>query len=314
MTTLERSAHRMQEPSANLIELLTNQAARYRDQVLYRFLPDEGGEALEISYAELDRQARAVAAALKKRAAAGERVLIPSPVNLETIVAFFGCVYAGLIAVPVPPPRPFHLCERNRGVVEDAKPALVLAPSAIYENATERFSKNPELLAIPWLSVADAVMAPARDWTRPAPGPEALAFLQYTSGSTASPKGVMVSHRNLLANSVLIEHGFGLGQRTAGVLWLPFYHDMGLIGGVIQVLFAGGVCTFMSPSAFIKRPFRWLAAISETGGNVAGGPAFAFDLCARKVTAEQRAQLDLSGWEVAFTGAEPIHAETLERL
>ncbi len=304
----------MQEPSANLIELLKNQAARYRDQVLYRFLPDEGGEAIEISYAELDRQARAVAVTLMSRAAAGERVLIPSPVNLESIVAFFGCIYAGLVAVPVPPPRPYHLCERNRGVVEDARPALILAPSAVFESAAERYAKNPELLALPWLNVADAVQGRVGDWIDPATEPRALAFLQYTSGSTASPKGVMVSHQNLLANSALIEQGFGLGQRTAGVLWLPFYHDMGLIGGVIQSLFAGGMSTFMSPSAFIKRPLRWLAAISEYRGTVAGAPAFAFDLCARKTTPEQRAQLDLSGWEVAFTGAEPIHAETLERF
>src|SRR5262249_4418734 len=145
-------------------------------------------------------------------------------------------------------------------------------------------------------------------------GRETLAFLQYTSGSTAEPKGVMVTHGNLLHNSALIQRSFGSTPQSRGVFWLPLYHDMGLIGGVLQTIYCGGASTLMSPVAFLQEPFRWLAAISRTGASISGGPNFAYDLCVRKIDPGQRAALDLSRWTVAFNGAEPVRAETLERF
>ncbi len=151
-------------------------------------------------------------------------------------------------------------------------------------------------------------------WVDPGVTPDALAFLQYTSGSTAAPKGVMIGHGNLMANSARIQAVFGSVPGERGVFWLPLFHDMGLIGGVIQTLHCGGASTLLSPVAFLQRPLRWLEAISRTGATISGGPNFAYDLCVEKTTPEQRAALDLIRWQVAFNGAEPIRAETLERF
>jgi acyl transferase domain-containing protein/acyl-CoA synthetase (AMP-forming)/AMP-acid ligase II/acyl carrier protein len=304
----------MRDEPSHLIDLVRSQSSRFGGRSLYRVLPDDDGDALQLSFSDLEQQARSIGAFLQKRLPPGERVLIPAPVDLETIAAFFGCVFAGMVAVPVPPPRPFRPCPRTRAIIKDAAPALVLAPEAIVARSGERYAQIPELHGLPWVNVAEAAAGPSQGWTDPRPGPNTVAFLQYTSGSTAVPKGVMVSHGNLLTNCGLIQEAFGSKVGARGVIWLPFYHDMGLIGGVLETLLTGGTSVFFSPAALLKRPFRWLKTISETRAEISGGPAFAFDLCTRKITAAEKAQLDLSSWEVAFIGAEAVHASTIDQF
>ena len=304
----------MADDFANLIDLVRTQSSRIADRVLYRCLPDDNDIPTEITYAHLEQKAKAVAAELLARLQPGDRVLILSPVDLDSIVAFFGCVFAGMVAVPVPPPRPLRPCSRIRAIIAEARPSLVLAPAGLWKDRDARYATNTELMALPWLNVSEAAAGSGEGWSDPAPGRDHLAFLQFTSGSTAHPKGVMVSHGNLLANSAMIYRGFRNSPGVTGVMWLPFYHDMGLIGGVLQTLYTSGTNTFISPSSFIQKPLRWLELLSRTKARIGGGPCFAFDHCVRKTTPEQRASLDLSHWELAFTGAEMIHAETLERF
>ena len=277
----------------------------------FTFLGD--GADARLGFAELDLRARAIAARLQAEGLGGGRALLIFPPGLEFLPAFFGCLYAGVVAVPAYPPRPNRPMTRLRGIAADASPRAVLTASSLLAEAPRWFEGVPEL-AGSILLATDAIEGPAGAWREPAIGPDSLAFLQYTSGSTAAAKGVKVSHGNLMANSAAIRRAFGSTAQSRGVSWLPLHHDMGLIGGALQTIYCGGSSVLMSPVSFLQRPFRWLEAISRAGATISGGPNFAYDLCARKVTDDQRATLDLSRWSVAFNGAEPIRAETLGRF
>jgi acyl-CoA synthetase (AMP-forming)/AMP-acid ligase II len=244
----------------------------------------------------------------------GERVLLFYPSGLEFIAAFFGCLSAGAVAVPsVLPPR--HRPDlRLQAMIKDAEPKLLLTTEAILAGAEQRYNQTPGLAALPWLAT-DTLPDDGTDvWQGPALEPDRLAFLQYTSGSTGDPKGVMVSHANLWHNSRLINTCFEDTRHSRGLFWLPLYHDMGLIGGVLQPLFVGAPSILMPPAAFLQKPARWLQAISDFQVTTSGGPDFAYDLCVQKITPEQTEQLDLSCWSMAFSGAEPVRAETIERF
>ncbi len=270
-----------------------------------------------MTYAELDRQARTIAAQLQRLGAAGERVLLLYPPGLTYIAAFFGCLYAGAVAVPAYPPNPARLertLPRLQAIVGDARPLVALSTAAICMMVEALSAQVAGFGAMRWLATDTLAETLAEDWQEPSVGPETLAFLQYTSGSTAEPKGVMLTHGNLLHNLELIHGAFEHSAESCGVIWLPPYHDMGLIGGILQPLYGGFPVTLMSPVAFLQRPLGWLEAISRTRATTSGGPNFAYDLCVRKITPEQRAQLDLSSWRVAFNGAEPIQAATMERF
>ncbi len=273
------------------------------------FLADGETEKATITNAELDRQASVWAALLQARGLAGERVLLLFPPGLDYIAAFFGCLYAGAVAVPAYPPRRGRSLDRLRAIANDARAAAVLAAPTMRALTEPQQDSWPEPL---WLTSSD--LDPAADWCEPALGPTNLAMLQYTSGSTSAPKGVMLTHGNLLHNCEWVRRLFGHTPESRGIIWLPPYHDMGLIGGILQPLYTGFVCHLLSPVLMFASPFAWLQAISRFGGTTSGGPNFAYDLCVRKVTPEQRATLDLSAWQVAFTGAEPVRAETLERF
>src|SRR6185436_4203388 len=225
---------------------------------------------------------------------------------------FFGCLYGGMVAVPAYPPRPNRPSPRVRSILEDAAPRVILTTSALLPKLA---GKLPVPAGTEWLATdgPDQTLL-AEDWRDPGAGPSSLAFLQYTSGSTAAPKGVMLSHANLLHNLELIRVCFAQTEREQTVLWLPPYHDMGLIGGILEPLHAGYPVTLLSPLAFLQQPVRWLRAISDHRATTSGGPNFAYDLCVQKVTAEQRRELDLSSWSLAFNGAEPIRPDTLERF
>ena len=299
---------------STLVELLRYRAFHQPDQLAYTFLLDGETETVRLSYGELDQQARAIAAKLQSLGVTGSRALLLYPPGLEFIAAFFGCLYAGVVAVPAYPPRRNQNISRLQAIVSDAQAAVALTTTSELTNIERRFAQNRELAALRWLVTDKIASNLASDWQEPTVSRDTLAFLQYTSGSTGTPKGVMVSHGNLLHNSALIHKCFEHTPNSQGVIWLPLYHDMGLIGGVLQPLYGGFPVALMSPIDFLQKPFRWLQAISRYKSTTSGGPNFAYDLCVRKITSEQRSCLDLSSWEVAFTGAEPIRAQTLEQF
>jgi acyl-CoA synthetase (AMP-forming)/AMP-acid ligase II/acyl carrier protein len=297
----------------NLVDLLRQRAVQQGDKVLYRVLQDEGG-ADEITFTDLFLKATRVATRLQAQTKPGDRALLLTTTSLDTIVGLFGCICAGVYPAPIPMPRAFHPCSRLQSVIRDATPALVISSAATLASSAQRFAKNPELLALPWLAVDEAAQTDEGDWRDPRVSADAIAFLQYTSGSTASPKGVMVTHGNVMANSNLIRERVHTSDEMRMCSWLPLFHDMGLIGVIMQSLWVGGSATLLSPASFMLRPLRWLMEISANRSNISGGPDFAYELCVRKSTPAERQQLDLSCWRSAFSGAETVRAETIDRF
>ncbi len=284
---------------------------------MYAYLVDGEIEAAHLTHEALDRQARAIGAILQSYRARGERALLLYPAGLEFIPAFFGCLCAGVIAVPLPAPnmaQPYRTVPRLRAIANDAQPMLVLTTSSILAKVEGLFTQAPELRKLHWLATDKIAASAADEWHEPAVAANTLALLQYTSGSTAAPRGVMVSHENLLQNSANISQAFEIGPETVSVTWLPFFHDMGLTNGIVQPLYGGRQCVIMAPQSFLQRPARWLQAISRYKAAISGGPNFAYEMCARKISPEHRDGLDLSSWKVAYNGAEPVRAETLKRF
>ncbi|HEX6289412.1 MAG TPA: AMP-binding protein, partial [Herpetosiphonaceae bacterium] len=297
----------------NLVDLLRFRAQFQPDHEAYTFLLDGETNSLSLTYAELDTRARAIGGLLREHAVPGARAVLLYTPGLEYIAAFFGCLYAGIVAVPAYPPQLNWRTSRLTTIVADAQATLALTTRQMLAGMDRWLAQAPELRQLHWLATDDLPTA-APECDTPQLNGAALAFLQYTSGSTSAPKGVMLTHTNLLHNQQLIRDAFGHTPASRGVIWLPPYHDMGLIGGILQGLYAGFPITLMSPVAFLQRPLRWLEAITRYGATSSGGPNFAYDLCARKITPDQCAALDLSTWEVAFSGAEPVRAETLDRF
>ena len=299
---------------STLVELLKYRARHQSNQTAYSFLQDGETESGSLTYSELDNRARAIAAQLQSLQATGERGLLLFPPGLEFIAAFFGCLYAGVIAVPAYLPRRNQKMWRLQAIVADAQATVALTTTSVLGKIEGRFTENPELAELRWVATDNIGSERANNWQELSPNLDSLAFLQYTSGSTGKPKGVMVSHGNLLQNLALIYEFFEHTPNSRFVSWLPPYHDMGLIGGLLQPLYGGFPVILMSPVTFIKKPFRWLQSISRYQATTSGGPDFAYDLACRRITPEQRSCLDLSSWEAAFTGAEPVRAQTLEQF
>jgi len=303
------------EKFSTLIDLLRYRALHQPDQTGFTFLPDGETEGTSLTYQELDRQARAIAAQLQLLEATGSRALLlyPFSATLEFIAALFGCFYAGVVAVPTHAPRP-NQSSRLQGFGVDAQVTLVLTTTSLIANLDPGNTQNPQLAALRWLATDNITSSLAESWQEPMVSSDTLAYLQYTSGSTGMPKGVMVSHGNTLHNSAMIYQFFGHTSNSRGVIWLPLYHDMGLIGGVLQPIYGGFSVILIPPGALLQKPVRWLQAISRYQATTSGGPNFAYEVACQRITPEQRASLDLSSWEVAFNGAEPVRAETLERF
>jgi amino acid adenylation domain-containing protein len=302
--------------ASTLVEVLRERAERQAAKTAYRFLADGEDEAAALTFAEVDHRARAVGAYLQESGAAGERALLLYPPGLEFVVAFLGCLYGGAVAVPAYPPRTHRPDSRLAAIVADARPRFALTTPALAQLAAGFAAQAPGLRDVRWIATEELDDGWAERWSPPAAAQlaERTAFLQYTSGSTASPKGVIVTHRGLLHNERMIQLAFGQSAASVIVGWLPLYHDMGLIGNVLQPLFAGATCVLMAPVAFLQQPIRWLRAISRYRATTSGGPNFAYDLCVQKTDPAARAGLDLSSWQVAFNGAEPVRAETLDRF
>jgi acyl-CoA synthetase (AMP-forming)/AMP-acid ligase II len=300
--------------SQTLVELLIHRGSHQPDQTAYQFLVDGEIEIVSLTYSQLDQQAKTIAAQLQSYCTPGERALLLYQPGLDYISAFFGCLYAGVIAVPAYPPRPNRSLSRLQAMLENAQATVALTTQSILTQLQRRFVEEPEFKTLHWLTTETLNLELAAQWQPPHLTSETLAFLQYTSGSTADPKGVMITHGNLLHNLAAIYRCFEFHEHSAVMSWLPMYHDMGLIGGVLQPLYGGIPVTLMSPLLFLQRPLRWLQAISRYRIPVSGGPNFAYDLCVRRIPPEQRQNLDLSCWELAFNGAEPIYHEVLERF
>ncbi|MBA3661166.1 MAG: fatty acyl-AMP ligase [Gammaproteobacteria bacterium] len=323
----------------SLIDVLETCADFQPDTLAFRFLLDKGRNPKSLTYRNLDQRARAIAALLQERKVKkGDRVILLYPPGLELIEAFHGCIYAGAIAVLVYPPANPKLVERLQAIIENAGAKILLSTDDIIKKFRQlkwlKFITHLPLLKhftqpyfakqIPFtrwdfekltlVTTNDIALETARDWHPVAIAADHLAFLQYTSGSTGIPKGVMISHKNLLHNLSITREAFGLTDESIVVSWLPPYHDMGLIGGILQPLFSGIPCTLMSPFHFLHKPVEWLKAISDFKGIVSGGPNFAYRYCAEKISEPDKEELDLRSWSLAFNGAEPIHAETLEKF
>jgi acyl-CoA synthetase (AMP-forming)/AMP-acid ligase II len=301
-------------PATTLIDVLAAHSRNRPHALAYTFLVDGEAVGLQLTYGALDRRARAIGATLQQLGAIGERVMLLYPSGLEYIAAYMGCLYAGSVAVPMALPHRKRSGERLQTVVADAQAAFALTTEALVPQVTQWRAHTPGLQPLHWLATDTIDEAMEAAWNSPRVGPDSLAFLQYTSGSTSAPKGVMVSHGNLMHNQRILQQACEHSAETVCVSWLPLYHDLGLIGKVLHSLYVGGHCVLMTPTAFLQRPVRWLQAISAFKAHYSAGPNFAYDLCVQKITAEQRQALNLSSWNLALSGAEPIRSETLNRF
>jgi acyl-CoA synthetase (AMP-forming)/AMP-acid ligase II/acyl carrier protein len=267
-----------------------------------------------LTWGELDRRARALGSWFDRTNARGERAVLLYPSGLDYITALYGCLYAGVIAVPAYPPRMNRHLSRILAIVEDCAPKYVLTDSTLIGGIRGSLSNYPALEKIHWIATDMLDLSAGADWTPNPSAASAPALLQYTSGSTASPKGVVISPDNLVRNQNLISSAFQVDERSVIVSWLPMYHDMGLIGNILATGWLGAECYVMSPAAFVRRPAAWLHAVSRFRATASGGPNFAYDLCVQKIAEADCAGLDLSRWRTAFNGAEPVRAATMERF
>jgi acyl-CoA synthetase (AMP-forming)/AMP-acid ligase II len=296
---------------ASVVSWFRTRVERREHAIAFTCLNDGELDEAHLTWAELDRRARAIAAALRDRMGRGDRAILIYPTGLDFIEAFWGCLYAGIVAVPVP--EPFHPRQiaRYRAILADAGTDRVLTTGALEPTLRKWFGSDDRL---EWIATDRIRSAWADRWSLPALADHDLAFIQYTSGSTGLPRGVMITQRNLLANCRMLTRWFEAGEDTVLVSWLPLFHDMGLVGKLSVASYAGSRCVMMSPLAFLQKPVRWLAAISRYGGEISGSPDFGFALAARKVRPEQLEALDLSRWRMAPNGSEPVRASTLRRF
>jgi acyl-CoA synthetase (AMP-forming)/AMP-acid ligase II len=303
---------------SSLVDVLRERAARHGERPLYQQVVEQSVVAT-LTYAQADRQARALALRLREHASPGDRVLLLYPFGLEYPAVFLACLYAGLVAVPAFPPdqqRAVQTMPRVSVIIRDAEARLILTtaelrPAVEFARAS---APDPESLRILSTDELGANEAEADVWTRPTALERQLAFLQFTSGSTGTPRGVMIGHDNLYAHQRLAHEIFAQPEAALTVSWLPFYHDMGLIGSLLYPLYHGGTTLLMSPTAFLRRPLAWLETISRFGANVSTGPNFAYDLCVERAREEDLDKLDLSSWQLTVSGAEPLRASTIERF
>ena len=295
----------------SLVERMQWLKTHRKNDIAIQFMAD--GETLDcaLSYSDLDRCARCFAATLQRLDLSGERVVLMLPTGKDYVVALFGCLYAGCIAIPSFPPRPNRSLKRVESILTDATPAAIIVQEEVLGNKNLCELLNHHKQSTQLLTTTAMTNDNAERWLDPCVRQEAIAMLQYTSGSTSSPKGVMVSHGNLLNNCQMLIQALKPSRKTQGLSWLPLFHDMGLIGGVIMPLSVGFPMIIMNFESFLIRPLRWLNAISKHRVNWSVAPSFAYSHCVRKISEEQRKHLDLSCWEMAMVGAEPVRYTTL---
>lgn len=303
-----------QQGFCSLVEMLRERADAHPDKCAYVFLSDGEHESGNLTYGELDLKSRVLAAHLQQEVIPGTRALLLYSSGLEFITAFFGCLYAGIVAIPLALPHLVRLnrtLPRLRAIAHDAEAKLVLTTATVGRRMNELIASVPELAEARFIATDHVVHGSAVQWQEPRLASDAIAFLQYTSGSTSTPRGVVLSHLNILQNLAYIQQCEDNTEDSRSVSWLPIHHDMGLIEGILQPAFGGYTAHLMPPVSFLQRPIRWLQAISRYRATISGGPDFAYDLCTRKITPEQCRDLDLRCWKVAYNGSEPIRANSM---
>jgi acyl-CoA synthetase (AMP-forming)/AMP-acid ligase II len=300
----------------SVADLLVHHAERSPDKVCFNFIDFSGEEAVDVplTYARLLDRARQIAALLQTRCQQGDRVLLLYPAGLEYLCAFFGCLYAGMIAVPAYPPNNPRLAARLAAVAHDSGASLALTTTSELHELGPRSAMAAPLSDLHWLATDTELAGWEHMAARPALGRVDIAFLQYTSGSTGTPKGVMVTHGNLLSNLRAIALHMQFCATDRHLSWLPPYHDMGMIGAMLGSFAAGVQLDFMMPMAFLRKPERWLREISRRRITLSGAPNFAYELCLSKVPDRVLESLDLSSWQLAYSGAEPVREATLRRF
>jgi len=310
--------------AGSLIDLLEMREERARDELIFRFLTDgaslvseKQGPEVQMTAGDLATRARAVAARLQDQTRPGDRVLLLYPSGLEFIVGLFGSFLAGVVPVPAMPPygRIDRALPRLATIVEDVGADVGLTSGAILPLLESMWGSSGFDRPLRWMASDDGDLDAADSWTRPSTSRDDIAIIQYTSGSTSAPKGVVLRHATMLAH--LDQVSSITPRETSGgvsVGWLPLYHDGGLLGGVLIPLHLGGQSVLLAPEAFLTRPLRWLEAITRFGATSSGGPSFGYDLCVRKVRPEQLQSLDLRSWIVAINGAEPVRWRTMQRF
>jgi len=301
-------------PTTNLVDCVRYWTEQRPSNAAFYFLNDGERDETCWTFEQLDRNARAIARELQLLGLSGQRALLLYPPGLDFVAGFLGCLYAGVVAIPAYPPRRNRNMTRIQAISDDAEAKAVLTVHKVTDRVADLLDEAPHLKDLTWLATDQISTDQADDWEEPEIDSDMLAAIQYTSGSTGTPKGVMLAHRNMMHNVSIIAYGFEPAKSAVGLFWLPSYHDMGLVGGVLAPIFFGIPVVWMSPLAFLQKPVRWLRAITRHHVTISGGPNFAYDLCTQKVTDEQLEGLDLSTWDVAFNGAEPIRASTLEKF
>ena len=301
-----------------IIERLKVLAKERPDDIVYRYIEDEKTEPISLTFSEVDQEARKIASSLLETCSAGDRALMLYPAGLEFVTAFYGCLYAGLVAVPAYPPRKNQKLTRLKSIIADADAAVVMTSVKAAQVSKPLFDADETLNRLHWLE-SDSIDLPQTDNEKveramSAVKPEGIAFLQYTSGSTGNPKGVMVSHANLMSNMEVIYTSCGYTADTIGVSWLPHFHDMGLMAGVVQPIYSGTEVTFMAPAYFLQKPIRWIEMIDKYKATAIAGPNFAYELCVEKIADDDIQNLDMSSLIMALNGAEPVHAETMRKF
>ncbi|WP_138505854.1 non-ribosomal peptide synthetase [Nostoc sp. PA-18-2419] len=314
MTQIINKFSQIPPQCTTIVDIVGDRSLKMPHTQAFTFLEDGETIELTLTYHELDRRSRAVGAQLQALGLSGERAILLYPPGLDYLIAFFGCLYAGVVAVPAYPPRNQRNTPRIQAITIDAQASVALTTTAMLPTLQSILIPQTKQGNFRWLTTDNIAQGLEDSWKQPAINADTLAFLQYTSGSTGTPKGVMLTHGNLVHNAAVTYQMMEHSPDSKFVSWLPVYHDMGLIGGILQPLYGGFGCILMSPAAFLQRPYRWLQAISRYKGTTSGGPDFAYQQCIQRITTQQRETLDLSSWSVAFNGAEPVRQETLEQF
>lgn len=291
-----------------IVEMLNQRLKQHPDKQIFTFL--KNGEQPDgfLTYQMLHDKSKSIAVTLAKKGLKGQRALLLYPQGLEFITALFACFYAGVIAVPAYPPRK-NRTDKIKNILVDCEAKIVLADKKTYQRSEKI---TPNFFNTEWL-VTDELEENNADITF-IPQPNDIAYLQYTSGSTGSPKGVIISHQNIVANSEFLKVAFELSEEDCCISWLPVFHDMGLIDGIIQPIYSNYPVYLMSPANFTQSPLRWLKALSDYKATRTGGPNFAYELCVQKISEEEMKGLDLSRVKCLYNGAEPVWADTLSRF
>ncbi len=310
------SIKKMTEHST-LVNLLRQRAKFCPHKIAYTFLENGEKESGSFTYQQLDCKAKAIATYLQSCISPGDRSILIYTQELEFIAAFFGCLYAGVIAIPTPAPEASNLkrsLPRLLSIIEDSKAAAILTTTSLQSQLINYFAEFEINQQIRCYATDTRAEKLSEKWSEPLINTDTIAYLQYTSGSTSTPKGVILTHKNLICHLADLQQAGGYDNNSITVTWMPYFHDYRLVEGLLEPLYNGTPCYLMSPFAFIKKPFYWLQAISRYKATHSQAPNFAYDYCVRKITEEQREKLYLRSWQAAGNGAEPINPEVMKRF